>query len=334
MSFNSIGDMAQQFRLARQNSLLKSDLGRVSAELSSGEVADKTKRMNGDTARLSGIEHSILVLQTYQQAAQETAQTLNSVQQTLTAVDGRRDALSQDLLLISRDSPTYQTDEAAREAKATFSDMVNLLNKRVADRALFGGAAIDRAPLAPAEDMLADIVAAIGPATDKGAILAVVTAWFDDPAGGFATLGYVGDTAALTKRSIGETTKVTLDARADDPAIREVLKAGAIAALTAELGAIDQSTKAELLFEGGVRLQSASSALSQLQSRVGFAEAEVERVSVQHTAHQTSLQSSRNDLVLADPFETASRLQALQIQLETHYAMTSRLSRLSLIEYL
>jgi len=38
--------------------------------------------------------------------------------------------------------------------------------------------------------------------------------------------------------------------------------------------------------------------------------------------------------VNADPFETASTLQAVQLQLETHYAMTARLSRLSLAEYL
>jgi flagellar hook-associated protein 3 FlgL len=81
-------------------------------------------------------------------------------------------------------------------------------------------------------------------------------------------------------------------------------------------------------------LQSAASGVAQLQSRIGFAEQSVERASVENTAQIAVLTIQRNDSVGVDPFEAATALQSLQIQLETHYAMTARLSSLSLVEYL
>ena len=74
--------------------------------------------------------------------------------------------------------------------------------------------------------------------------------------------------------------------------------------------------------------------LTTLQAKVGFTEEKVSLVIAENAAEVTAFGLARNELVLADPFDTASRIQALQLQLETHFAATARLSELSLLRFI
>ena len=125
-----------------------------------------------------------------------------------------------------------------------------------------------------------------------------------------------------------------LDVSADDPAIRETLKSAAYAALADSLPLLESGTKAELLERAGTGLFAASVGLVSVQSGLGAVEAEVEQSMTEMNAQQTTLQIAMNDIVSADPFDIASRLQSVQIQLETHYSVTARLSELSLLRYI
>lgn len=334
MNFTSLGDGAHFLTQSRQNTLLKSRLETLAAQLSSGEIKDKTKALGGDTTRLSAIEHGLSRTASQITRNRETALSLTTMQQTLDAVNGQRFALSESLVKITPDSPQLQIDDGARNAGSRFATMVNSLNTEVGGRRLFAGTAVNQPALASPDDMLADLVASIGGAVDEAAILAAVDVWFDDPAGGFATMGYQGATGAQAVRRLDETSSVALDARADDPGLRAVLKGAALAALADSLPGLDRPTQASLLFEGGIRLQSAAVDIVNIQARLGLAESEVDRVTTTLSAERSALNIARNDLVNDDPFETATALQAVQLQLETHYQMTARLSRLSLAEYL
>jgi len=334
MNLTSIGDGAQFLTTQRHNTTLKSRLNTLAEQLSTGQIADKAQALNGNTQRLSAIDHRLTVLGTKQERNAETALTVANMQRALANVDTQRGALSETLTLISRDSPTYQIADGARQAVGTFGSLVATLNTQVGGQSLFSGKAVDGVALAPPADMLADLTAAIGGATAQADIIAAVDTWFDDPAGGFATVAYLGDTGEPLEKRLDETLSLSLDARADDPEIRATLKGAAIAAMADQLPGLSQTVKAGLLFEGGLRLQTTASDMAAVQARLGYVEGEVARVSVAQTAEASALGIARNDLVNADPFETASTLQAVQLQLETHYAMTARLSRLSLAEYL
>ena len=48
----------------------------------------------------------------------------------------------------------------------------------------------------------------------------------------------------------------------------------------------------------------------------------------------STLQVSRNDIRSADPYQTATALTEVQTQIETLFAVTARLSRLNLVDYL
>jgi flagellar hook-associated protein 3 FlgL len=334
MTALSVGDLAQHFTSMRNGGLIKSELARLSDSLSSGKVTDVTRHLGGETAGLAGIEYSLTQLGAYAQTGSETQQYLAAQQTILTEVDDVRSATAARLLLVSDASTVAQVNEAAVSARSSFETVVRSLNTQIADRSVMGGANVANAPLAPAEQMLSDIQTAIGGAFDAATIIATVNDWFDDPGGGFATMGYVGDTGPAQERRVSETRSVGLTARADNPAIVAVLKSTALAALANDMPALDADTKRTLLQEAGADMFGAASDLVGVQARVGFAEAQVADALAENAAQQTGLGIARNDLISADPFDTASRLQQVQLQLETHYAVTARLSQLSLLRYI
>ena len=334
MNISSLGDGMQQFQLQRQNTSLKTTLNTLAQQLSSGEYADRVKANNGDTARLSAVDNRLKVLSALKFSSTETQLTLSATQTALSHLDRQRSAMSDPLILINGESTQLQMTEAARSSRDRFEGMIATLNTRQGDNSLFAGTAVHQAPLTSPDIILNDIVTQIGTATDTSDIIAAIDTWFDDPAGGFATLAYTGDTGGPVTRRLDNQTQIEIDARADDPALKQVLRGAVYAAVTAELGGLDRRTQSELLFAGGVQLQTAASDLAQVQARLGFAEGEVERFAEIQSAEQATLNIARNLLTQADPFETATKLQAIQTQLETHYAMTARLSRLSLAEYL
>ncbi|PJI86102.1 flagellar hook-associated protein 3 FlgL [Yoonia maricola] len=330
----SIGDMARQFTSLRDGNAIKSELFELAESLSSGKVADLTKSLNGETVRFSGVQYSLTQLDGYQQVASETEQTLGNIQIILGKVDDTRATTAERLLLVNDSSTAAQVDEAARASQSSFEEMVTALNTKIADRALMSGNSVNVTPLATAETMLSDLQTAVGGALDPATIIATVDAWFNDPAGGFAVTGYQGDTGPALERQVTEDQSVQIDARADDPAVRQVLQGAALAALANTLPGLNQETKIALLTTSGSQLYGAASGLVAVQARIGFAEDNVARALTETTAQQSSLSQIVNDLSLADPFETATRLQAQQTQLETFFSITARLSQLSLLRYI
>lgn len=334
MSTISVGDMAQQFTSLRNGGAIKTDLARLAESLSTGKVADITKQLNGATTQFSALEYTLTQLDGYDQAATETGQLLANIQTVLSQVDNTRGRTAERLLLVNESSTIAQVDEAASSARNAFETAVRALNTQLADRALLGGADVDGPPLAPADDMLSDLRLQIGAITDPAAITGIVDLWFEDPAGGFATIGYLGDTGPFVEKRISETKTLEINARADDSAIVEVLKGAALAALASDVPALDRETKVALLQTAGERLFAASSDLISVQARIGFSEAGVDQTLAETAAQIAALGITKNNTISADPFETATRLQAVQLQLETHFSVTARLSQLSLLRFI
>jgi flagellar hook-associated protein 3 FlgL len=334
MQMSVFSDRATQFTSMRQGSAIKSDLARLAASLSSGRVSDPVRHLGGETARLTGAEYSLSQLAGFERAAVETAQVLTAQQTSLTQVARTRSDLAAELLLISDASQPFQLDQAGRAARDGLERLTALLNTRIADRAIFGGQSVDGPPLAPAATMIADLVVAIGTQTSAADISATIDSWFDDPAGGFATTGYLGDIGALPQRQLSESRRISIEARADDPALRDVLKATAKAAVTSFMASLPLETKLTLLKEAGQDLFIASAGLTAMQARTGTAEQATAEAQSEMAARKTALQMFRNDLITADPFDTATRLQATQLQLEKHYTVVGRLSQLSLVRFI
>ena len=335
MPIVSIGDMSQHFLSLRNGGAIKSDLARLGQELATGQNTDLAATLGGDTRQLSGINHSLAVANAFQTAAQDASLTLKHMQLGLNRIDVSRGNAVNSLLAISSQSQSSQMKEAALTARGGFDDIVSALNGKIAGRSLFSGAATGSAAVAPAKEMFDAIKVAVSGAATVADLKQGIEQWFNDPAGGFATMGYLGDGDAPIQRQISETTEITLSAKANDKAVVALLQATATAALAVDpdfgLSQIDQ---AKLQNDAGLALLTGASDLTELQTGLGVAQNAVDQTQTRLASEATALGMVQNDLMRADPFETATRLQALQVQLETHFTVTSRLSRLSLAEYI
>ncbi len=334
MTAPTIGNMARFFVTQKHNAALRDRLGSLTSELSTGRKQDLTRALGSDTARLSEVDRRLSLIGAYRGAAAETEQLLAMTQQLLGRIDNVRGELAGPLVNADLADSPLQREGLARAAREAFADMVGALNARVAGRSAMAGAATDGPALAPAADIIAGIEAAVAGASSTADVEAALEFWFDDPSGGFATMAYLGDTGDPLTRGVDDGVTLTMPARADREEIREVLKAVSMGFAGHAAPALSANDHVALSRAAGVALVGAAEPLVHLQSQVGATEARVAEARTRLETEASALGISRNGMVNVDPFETATALQELQTQLETHYALTARMSRLSLTEYL
>lgn len=335
MGLSGLGDRAQLLASQRHNVALRERMAELTQEASTGVAADLTAHLGGDTAPLADVDRRLALAEGYGRAAREAGHQLAAMQVALSQADDLRGKLAGDLVAVTAAGAGLDDDTAtstALSARAAFDDLVGSVNARWGEGSLFGGTEVGGAALAPAEDMMAGIRAAVGGATTAAAIEAALDTWFDDPAGGFATMGYQGSDTDAT-RGIDQGASITLRARADDPALRDILKAAATAALAADPG-VGIAEGRKLLEGSRDALMGLASPLTALRADVGLAEGRVEEAVARHAARETAFGILRAEMTGADPYRTATELEAVRTQLETHYALTARLQGLSLVSVL
>ena len=335
MSFSSIGDIRQHFLTSRANVSLKTDLQTLVKELTSGEKSDLTAHLGASQTRLNGVDRQLELLGRFAQSNSRTGHLLSAMQLALTGVDEQRATSSAALLVVTTASTTSQVENAGDISMSNFRAIVQTLNLRHGDRSTFGGNNLDISPMADPDDMLDALRLEVAGLTSATDVETAIDAWFDTAGGGFETIGYLGDDTGVMTHSIDANQSIDVDVRADDQALRDTMKALAKGALAGDGSlTLNLDARQALQQQAGVDLLTLAAPLANLQARLGHAEGLVEQASVRIAAQQSSHGIARNELVSADPFETATHLQAVQQQLETQYILTARLSRLSLTEYL
>jgi len=335
MSFSTIGDLRQQLHLSQTSTRLKSDLDVLVKELTTGKKLDLTAHLGAKQTNLISIDRRLGLIDGFIGANSETNLTLQNMQLSLNAVNEQREIAGGALLLVTSASSPDQLKRTSETARNGFIATVQNMNLRINDRSLFGGNDLTSAPLANADDMLSAVRSTLLGISSAAAISSAIDVWFDSAGGGFESDGYKGDSAGLQKRPVDTNIEAELNFRADDIAIRNVLKglAKGIFATDPSIN-ISQSEGQELQKIAGIELTAASKSVAGAQARLGRTEEQASLAITRLEAEKTSFGIVRNEMVSADPFETATRLEALQLQLETHYTLTARLSRLSLTEYL
>ena len=335
MSFSSVGDLAQSLSMRRQNFELRSQMNQLTQELASGRKTDIGQAVRGDFAPLAGMERSLALLDGFATARADMVQKLTTAQTSLDAVRGQVSEFGTSLLAATGLNSTTTIEPVIADAGARFEATVGYLNSRTGETHLFGGTATDRAPLASAADMLAELKLQTASAVTSADFIAAVDDWFSQPGGGFETMGYLGSDISGGAVEIGQNQVASMEVKASDPEIRDVLKNLAMSALLAD-GALagDDAARRDIAAEAATGLIAANKAVIATQARLGTSENRIETVTTQANAEQNTLSLARNSIVSADPYETASELEQVQLQLETLYILTSRMSQLSLTEYL
>jgi flagellar hook-associated protein 3 FlgL len=329
----SLGDMAHSFMLRRQNVDLKSDLQRLSTEMTTGRASDLGRRFGGDYAPLAGIDASLSRLDGYQSAAREAQLFTGAMQTALETVETMASDLGPALLAAASSGSEVTVSSVASNARQQFETAISMYNTRLGDRALFAGVETGISPLVDAETIFAAMEAEIATSVSAGDVEMSLTAWFDDPAG-FATVAYRGGTR-LAPLSIAPGEEASIDVTATDPAIRGTLKALAMAALL-DRGALSgqPQARADLAKRAGEGLLESQTDRAQLAARLGIVEGQIASAIQRNTAEQTGLGIARSDLVSVDQYETVSKLEAVQTQLEALYTITARMTRLNLVDFI
>ena len=335
MSSLSVGDLARTFQLQRYTGTLKSNLTRLGTELTTGLKSDLGASLAGDFGAFAGIERSLKAIAAFKTANTEASGMLAAAQLSLETVQTMGRDLSTGLLTASSSRDVNLIHATAEDARQKFSAVVANLNTSIADRSLFAGAATDHAALATGDTMMAELKLTVAAETTAAGIVAAVDAWFDTPGGGFETTGYLGSTQNMGPLMIADGESVAVPFRADDQVVRDNLKSFALAALVAE-GVLpnDTSEQAALITVASERLLASDGAVTNMRARIGAIENRIEDAQARNAAEQSAYELARVELAAADPYETASELEAVYAQLEVLYTVTARIAGLKFTDFM
>lgn len=334
MSLTTIGDLAQSFVLRRQNTDLKSQMNSLVQELSSGRTSDLARHLSGSYSYLADVERSLSLLEGYNSATNEARLFTQTMQDALEGFQNVASDLGLALMSSAQSNLAQAVNTTSARARDDFGALVNRLNTNIGGRALFSGIDTDKAAIAKAPDILDALRTTLAGETTLAGIQTAMDTWFAS-GGDFDTIAYEGATTSLSPFALGEGETVTLDLRGDNDAFRTLLKFTAMGALASDpaLG-FGHDLRKEIAEAAGEGLTFNQSTLTEIRADLGYAQARIEESATRIAAERTSFQMARTELLSVDPYETVTRLEDVQFQLESLYNVTARLSRLSLSDYL
>ncbi|UWR03087.1 flagellar biosynthesis protein FlgL [Ruegeria conchae] len=334
MALNSIGDLARGLTLRTRSTEIKSQIETLSCEMSTGKVQDISGHLGGDYAHLLDLDRSLERLDAYSIATAEARLFTDAMQLSLTTFSGSVAEISASLLSFGTANQTVTHEQASVQARNQLDTMISALNTRAGGRSLYSGTSTDISPLLSAETLLGALQAELSGLTTASDIRRAAEDWFNDPTG-FDAVIYQGGADTLDPMQISENERVSLPITATDPALKSALRDVAVAALaTDDALAWAPGLRTALFTELGVELANTQDATVNLRAQVGAAEARIEQAGTRNAAAKTSAEYARNELISADPYETAARLQTVQFQLESLYSVTVRNANLSLVNFL
>lgn len=334
MTIISIGDLATSFALRGHQGRLKAETATLVEELTTGRSADLARTVSGDYSGIAGIERALDRLEAHKTATIEAAGMTDTMQTALTAIAGSAAEAGPSLLSAGNGGYVTLAETAGVDALQRFEAMLGALNTRYAGRSVFAGQATDAAPMAPAADIITALETAISGAATAADVETALDTWFA-PGGDFDTVAYQGSANTLGPTEIGQNSSLTLPVTAADDRLRDMLKGMAMAALINSPpinGNADEQIA--MAHRAGELILSAQGGLTVLQAEIGTLQGVIAETSTANQAETTGLEIARSDLLEVDVFERATRLEEVQTQLETLYAITARASRMSLVDYL
>lgn len=335
-NFISVGDLSRSVLLRQAGTQLKSRLATLTEEAATGLRSDVPAALNGQLGRLAQIQDRLTLLQVHRQAAGAAQAELEGLQTATESLQTIGTRMGLGLQSAGTTADSTSLDVRSEEATEDFHSAVRLLNVSAGGRYVLSGTAVDTPPLSHPAGILADAKARLAGLTTPDQIVSALDTWLAAPegAGGFADAHFQGNTEAREMPiAPGET--VRQDQTALAAPFRDLLGGLALGALATDpaLG-LTRSQSAALMVEAGLRVAAATSALTPWRADLGLQEGAVERAMTRNAAETTALSLARSDMLAADPYETASALSEAETSLQNLYALTARLSRLSLTDYL
>ncbi len=328
-------DLASAMKLSEQSTRTKATLEVVSSELSSGMKSNLVEATAGDLGKLFAIDRTISRLSSEVDAIQLAGGKTALAQTALGNIYENLVDFGPQLLSAVERGDMQSSKLIASDARHALGAVVTSLNVRYGRHSIFAGAALDQRAVAPTEVIISDISAIVAGAADSTAALAAIDDYFFSPAGGFETNVFLGATqnGPPFRGESGEI--IEYAQRADSFGIRNAIRALTIAVIASDApNFLDTSDQVDLLREAGNSAIVATGDVTNLRETLGFAEGRIESAEARNRSMSGVFELERSSMISTDPYETATKFEALQIQLQTIYTITARLSNLSLTNYL
>ena len=219
----------------------------------------------------------------------------------------------------------FKQGTTARDAKAALTDVFSSLNVRFGERYLFAGDATATQPLPSPEDLLADMRALAGAAANPADFAAALDTYFNTPGGGWQQTIYQGTVDTSDPDAV----------TGADPALVELISGLAILAISdpADSPALIAQNPGITELAAG-RMTSGLTALTNVRADRGVIQEQLQVQKESLDVEETIFTNAFNALTARDQYEAASALKQLETTLEASYLLTSRLSSLSLLNFL
>ena len=333
MNYTTFGDMTQFLALRRQQTTLKTEITALSTSLTTGLATDPVRHLNGDTRALTGIDMSLTRLNAYRQVTAEATAIAQSMQAALETMGSVSADTASTLLTAATSTDASVLTAAGLESRQSFETVIAALNTRIGQQSIFAGSNAGANAMASAETILDALATATAGASTAGELSDMVDDWFNDPAG-FGSVAYLGG-AARAGFQVSDGDTLSLGITAQDGAIKDLLRGLAKGALL-EGGALsgDLAERTALAQTAATDLSSAESGRAWLAASLGITEARLDSATTRNEAERSALMTARTNLISVDPYEAASRLEEAETQLNMLYALTARMTSLSLVDYL
>lgn len=335
MQLTGYPDLLSYTRRNRTTAAIKARLDIASQEAVTGLKADLTEATGGRTGNAHLLSKALNDIEQGNRINALSTSRLDMISQGISGARNALDGIDTRAIIALNSSGTAPLQNIAEEAEANLNSVLFALNSKQGTRNLFSGNTPDTPPFASAETLLEDVRAIMTTSGSPADIATALDTYFESPTGGFQTDIYTGGTGNPPPMQIGNGESVNLDIRGNNQSIKNTLRGLAVMATANSSGfAIDSTQFSEIFTDGISATTKGVSGFIALEGNLGILSETLEKASTRNEFESLSLNAAFQSLVGQDQFEAAAELKQLEVQLESSYIITARLSDLSLTNYL
>jgi flagellar hook-associated protein 3 FlgL len=359
MTFGITNISSLQFSMFNRRNVQSTTLAlqRAGQELATGRKADIFADLGSNAVSTIKLRAREADTQTYMQSNNVLG---NKLETMLLSVDSARESVQSVLerAITNASQPHIEADALQRDAIAALDSLVAVMNTSYNGDHLFSGVDSANAPLVKwsqtnpdtglsPQDAIASIYGS-GPvdAASASAIAAQIDLAFasNDAANpnrnfeatmyqGTPALDIGGQPSEQLKGWVNVGQQVSYGVRANDDAFVEAYKGLSMLAVT-DVSTLDADAYATYMDSVITALSNAQDGMLAVSSQIGFNQQIVETAQNQLTDLSLIQRTQIGNYENVDPYEAATRVQSLEIQLQASYEVTSRLSGLSILNFL
>ncbi len=334
-----------------------SELQQAGQEVATGRKADIFAALGAHAANLIKLHGQETNTQTYITSNNMLDAKLEAM---LTSVDSARGQLQQvvENVLTNATRPQNGAEILQLQAKSAIETLISTLNVDFNGDHLFAGLESDKPPFIQWQDASSvtgrsprEVIETIfggGPtdAASAGAIIDQLNLAFEsndvlDPSRNFegtffigsAAVGPGGQTTEHVKARINFDREMSYGIGGNEAAFRDAFKGLAMLAVT-DVSQMDEDSYSTWMDEVVQSLTGARQGMLDFSARIGFNQQVVESAQQQLNDISAVQRSQISNYESVDPYEAVTRMTNLETQLQASYQVTSRLSGLSILNYL